>query len=344
MVRVIDVSVHQGRIDWQAVKDSGVQGAWIKVGGADGGLYWDSRANENLAGAEAVGLPHGTYYFCVPDADPRRQAQHAVICGHGRGRMLPAADIEVNPHGLGRDEIDLWAGAFCDEVARQVGRESAIYCGMATVGFSRHAPSHCALWIANYGTNRPGTVPPNFRPALPPAWSDWDAWQYNSVTRVPGIPGNTVDQNVVTDAFWARMTETTTPEPEEDDDMIETYLLITEPGSKWFVEVGGPPGHQGVYKALSSDQFVRPMTPEEVAGHQGIRDWIVATGAKSGLREPGEVPDWMFYDRTLLPRVWTAGDTTVVEATVALTPEQLAELAEMAGWAVAEELRRRLEA
>lgn len=206
-VRVIDVSRHQGPIDWAAVKASGVRGAWIKVGGADGGYYRDSRAGENLAGAEAAGLPYGTYYFCVPDSDPRAQARHAVSCGHGRGVMWPSPDIEVNPNGLSPAAMDRWAVEFCDETMRLTGgRESVIYCGMGTVGHTADAPRYCPLWIANYGTNRPGTEPPAFNPRVPPAWSRWDAWQFNSTTRVPGIAGNTVDQNVVTDDLWARMT------------------------------------------------------------------------------------------------------------------------------------------
>lgn len=217
-VRAIDVSVHQGPIDWPAVKASGVQAAWIKVGGADDGYYRDSRAGANLAGAEAVGLPFGTYYFCVPDRDPRRQAQHAVTCGYGRGVLWPSPDIETNPNGLSERERDQWAADFCDEIQRQIQRESVIYTNLATIGHTDATP-RCPLWIANYGANRPGTTPPNFTPQVPPAWATWDIWQFNSTTRVPGIPQNTCDQNVISDAFWARMTNTA-PAAHQEDDMI----------------------------------------------------------------------------------------------------------------------------
>lgn len=206
-VRAIDVSRHQNRIDWHAVKASGVQAAWIKVGGADGGLYKDSRADENLAGAEAAGVPFGTYYFFVPEVGAaRRQARHAVECGYGRGKLWPSPDIEINPHGLSHRQLDQFAADVCDETMRLVHRESLIYTNAYVgLGNTDAAPAHCPLWIANYGSNRPGTTPPSFSPRLPARWSEWAVWQFNSRTNVPGIVGNTVDQNVVTDAFWRRM-------------------------------------------------------------------------------------------------------------------------------------------
>lgn len=207
-VWAIDVSRWQGRIDWHAVKRSGIRGAWVKVGGADGGMYRDSRAGENLTGAEAAGVTFGTYYFCSTDGDPARQAQHAVGCGHGRGQLWPAADLETNPGRLDQAGLDRWLSAFCGEVMRLTARESIWYGGAGTgVGYTDFAPRGCGLWIANYGRNTPGTEPPStFRPRIPPAWERWDIWQFNSTTRVPGITENTCDQNVVTDQFWAQMT------------------------------------------------------------------------------------------------------------------------------------------
>src|SRR3954462_14301710 len=99
-VHAIDVSRWQNVINWAEVKASGVQGSWNKVGGADGGLYKDSQADNNLNGCEAVGLPYGTYYFVEPQiGQGSSQARHAIDCGHGRGHLWPVIDIEVNPHG-----------------------------------------------------------------------------------------------------------------------------------------------------------------------------------------------------------------------------------------------------
>jgi GH25 family lysozyme M1 (1,4-beta-N-acetylmuramidase) len=327
-VRAIDVSRWQGAINWPAVRDDGVYGAWIKVGGADEGYYRDSKATANLNGAASADVPFGTYYFCAPSrGDAIMQARHAVQCGHGRGALWPAADVESNPYKLTLHEMDRWVTDFCHEVQRLTGRESLVYTysGAGLVGYTNAAPSHCRLWVANYGTNTPSPRPPTFNPGLPPAWREWSVWQFNSTTLVPGIVGN-VDQNVVTDAFWAEMTGGTTPDPVEEDDMpVETHILITRPGSQWFTEHGGEPGKQAMFKALNTDQFVRNMGPAEVEGHNKLHAFIEATGGKSGLKVTGEVDDWVFSDRTLLPREWPA-PTTAPATVVSLTPEQVADV------------------
>ena len=63
----IDVSVYQGVIDWQAVKDDGVQFAMIRVGSHKKGI--DTQFAANMQGANAVGLRAGVYYYsCAASA------------------------------------------------------------------------------------------------------------------------------------------------------------------------------------------------------------------------------------------------------------------------------------
>src|SRR4051812_45665718 len=76
-IKAIDVSTYQGNIDWKAVKASGIQIAIIKMGGADAGLYTDSKANQNYYGAKAAGLAVGCYYFAGPGS-AANQADHFV--------------------------------------------------------------------------------------------------------------------------------------------------------------------------------------------------------------------------------------------------------------------------
>lgn len=234
-VRAIDVSVHQGHIDWHRVAQTDIVGAWIKVGGADAGRYTDPRAGENMIGAGDAGIPWGTYYFAHPmPGDAVTQARHAVAVGHGRGSLWPALDLESHC-GLTGDQLDTFALAFCAEVRRLTGRESIIYTG-AWVGsfdrgyFGRHPElGSCALWIANYGANRPSSTPPAWDPDIPPAWSDWAVWQHNSVTVVPGITANTCDQNAVKAEFWARMAQSVTPR----EDWMNKAILVEGEAAQW---------------------------------------------------------------------------------------------------------------
>lgn len=115
-----------------------------------------------------------------------------------------------------------------------------------------------------------------------------------------------------------------TAHEEEDDMPVETHILVTKAGSQWFEQHGGEPGKQAMFKALNTDQFVRVMSPDEVNGHNGLHAYVTAMGGKSGLHVDGEVDDWVFSDRTLLPRDWPADNTP--PTVVSLTPQQVAEM------------------
>src|SRR3954463_8047491 len=57
----IDVSRHQGEIDWNAVASSGVKFAWIKA--TEGGDHADVMFQANWQGAKAAGVARGAYHF-----------------------------------------------------------------------------------------------------------------------------------------------------------------------------------------------------------------------------------------------------------------------------------------
>lgn len=65
----IDVSEHQGTIDWQQVKDSGVQYVIIRCGyrgyGSEGKLCRDCQFDSYIQGASAVGLKIGIYFYAT---------------------------------------------------------------------------------------------------------------------------------------------------------------------------------------------------------------------------------------------------------------------------------------
>jgi GH25 family lysozyme M1 (1,4-beta-N-acetylmuramidase) len=233
----IDVSRWQGWIDWAQVLAAGVEGAWIKCGGADGGYYQDSRWLENERNAVAAGMLYGSYFFASPyPGDAEAQARYAVGLGLGRGELGSVLDIEHNAHGMSPAQLDAFGEQFCAEVERLGGRRPAIvYSGAYFgVGFDAgHPIGHRPFWVANYGSNSPSTSPPDFDPPVPAAWADtsWAAWQFCSTARIPGVTENTVDQNTVRDWFWNELLGGTTEEPE--DDVATRGLVRTKPGSAW---------------------------------------------------------------------------------------------------------------
>lgn len=63
----IDVSTYQGKIDWTAVKNAGVDFVFIRAGfrgwGSAGSLRTDAYFKQNIEGATAAGLDCGVYFF-----------------------------------------------------------------------------------------------------------------------------------------------------------------------------------------------------------------------------------------------------------------------------------------
>ena len=81
----VDVSEHQGQIDWQKVAESGVKFAMIRIGyrawGSQGELHADAYGAENLKGAMEAGLQVGVYFFsqAISVEEAREEAQYVLV-------------------------------------------------------------------------------------------------------------------------------------------------------------------------------------------------------------------------------------------------------------------------
>lgn len=185
MAQGIDVSHHQGAIDWERVKAAGIQFAFIRV---SDGLSRDTRFDFNWSEAKAKGILRGVYQFFRPNIDPVAQANLLVtdVASFERGDIPPVLDVEVFDGATDQQMIDRIT-KWIEVIKTKLGVEPLIY---TSAGFwNQIAPTFKPvkdLWIANW-TTRP-------TPTLPHAWSDYRFWQYTSSGRVDGISTN-VDRN-----------------------------------------------------------------------------------------------------------------------------------------------------
>lgn len=133
----IDVSSHQGDIDWQAVADSGMQFAIIRLGYRgydDGVLHTDEKAIENLAQARAAGLKIGAYFFsqALNEAEAREEAALALEVLDGMALDLPIAydweyvSEEKRTGDMDPDTLVSCVHAFCGEV-EAAGYQPMVY-------------------------------------------------------------------------------------------------------------------------------------------------------------------------------------------------------------------------
>ncbi|HET6369970.1 MAG TPA: GH25 family lysozyme, partial [Nitrospiria bacterium] len=92
-VRGIDVSHHQGEIDWPAVAGAGTEFAFIKA--TEGRDFRDSNFTANWQAAGRAGIARGAYHFFTFCTDGAAQAANfiATVSPPG-GELPPVADVE----------------------------------------------------------------------------------------------------------------------------------------------------------------------------------------------------------------------------------------------------------
>src|SRR5262245_52462151 len=103
-LRGIDVSHHQGVVDWGKVAKSDVVFAILKA--TEGGDYVDDTFARNLAGARAAGLVVGAYHFftfCRPGA--KQAANFLRVVPRDRPMLPPVVDIEFGGNCTARPAV-----------------------------------------------------------------------------------------------------------------------------------------------------------------------------------------------------------------------------------------------
>lgn len=180
-IKGIDVSRWQNTIDWQSVKNFGINFAMIRVG--HGARSKDSTFDANIAGANAVGIHAGVYFYstALSTDESLLDAQFVIQQLQGKTVSYPVAiDLEdATQRGLGRDAITSIAVTFCNEI-RAAGYTPMVYCNETWakryIDWSRL--DGVERWIARYNWLYNRTDYPR------------GIWQSSSTTRLPGINGN----------------------------------------------------------------------------------------------------------------------------------------------------------
>ncbi len=118
----IDVSHHQGAINWTAVRGAGIQFAYLKT--TEGTGFKDPRFNTNYVAAYRAGVIRGGYHFALPNRSSGAAQADFFFRNGGAwsrdNRTLPGAlDIEYNPYGatcygLSRTAMVAWIRSFLD--------------------------------------------------------------------------------------------------------------------------------------------------------------------------------------------------------------------------------------
>lgn len=194
----VDVSSWQGEIDWQQVKDSGIDFAILRVGARGygvetGNIVGDTSFEKNYAEAKAAGLEIGVYFFsqATNAAEAIEEARFVKDCLAGKNISLPVyfdwehIDYDTaRTQGLSGKEITDCAVAFCKEI-RLMGYTAGVYmyAGIAYYDYELDRLSDYEFWCASVGD-------------YPFFYYAHNMWQYSYKGTVPGISTD-CDMNVM---------------------------------------------------------------------------------------------------------------------------------------------------
>ena len=192
----VDVSEHQGYVDWQTLKDNGFSFAFIRLGyrgyGQEGRICLDKEFHRNIQNAQAAGFDVGVYFFAqaINEEEAREEADFVLQNLQGYTLQLPVVydpesilDDEARTDNVSGEQFTKNTEVFCSAVA-EAGYDPMIYANMLWEAFELDLEklSEYLLWYADYEP-APQT-PYHFR-----------FWQYTNVGQVPGITGN-ADLNI----------------------------------------------------------------------------------------------------------------------------------------------------
>lgn len=185
-IRGVDVSHHQGRINWNEVANSGIVFTYIKA--SEGQDHRDSRFADNWRETGSVGVFRGAYHVFTQCRGGGEQADNFISIVPDEPNVLPTA-VDVSSSGACHNQWDdrsLLAEfqKFADRIASHYGRPPIIYAARS---------SRLSKLLTTAGVEAEWIRGLIFAPALFHG-KGWKFWQYSVFGKVAGIQGR-VDLN-----------------------------------------------------------------------------------------------------------------------------------------------------
>lgn len=182
----IDVSKHQGNVNWSHVKADGVKFAILRAGYGKEISQKDRQFENNYAGCKSNGIPCGAYWYsyAMSETEARREAVVCLQVLKGKTFEFPIYyDIEEKKQfALGKAKCTAIAKAFFD-VLEKAGYWVGLYSSKSFLDsyFDESLRKRYAVWVAQYNTKCTYS-------------GQYGIWQKSSTGKVYGIAGN-VDIN-----------------------------------------------------------------------------------------------------------------------------------------------------
>ena len=188
VIRGVDVSHHNGTINWAQLKNEGIAFTYIKT--TEGLSHKDRKYKENYREAKQSDIKTGTYHFYTFGLDGSMQAQHFIRHAKvGSGDLIPAIDVEhssINKYSRDKDYIQKVIAELVkmeNEMYEHYGVHPIIYTNKDCYKlYIQDKLPNCLIWMSDLH-NEPNTKE-----------NEWIIWQFSHTGKINGARGD-IDLN-----------------------------------------------------------------------------------------------------------------------------------------------------
>ena len=192
----IDISHHQGHIDWDKLKDEGLIDKFpvrfIMIKATEGATQTDENFEENFYQAREYGFTRGAYHFYSVHSPAEWQATHFINqVKLENGDLPPVLDVEHKPNNQTDEEFKASVLTWLNMVENHYKVKPIIYTyyKFKLKYLNDSVFDQYPYWIAHYYVD---SVEYKGR---------WKFWQHTDVGKLPGIKGN-VDFNIYNGSYY----------------------------------------------------------------------------------------------------------------------------------------------
>ena len=197
----IDVSEHNGEIDWESLKGK-IDFAFIRVGYRGyitGDITEDLTAKDNIAACEKAGIPYGVYFYsqATNETEAKEEAEFALKAVKKANPQLPividfeyAADDFGNHAGrlydakLSRNDATDLIKTFCKTVTDK-GKTAGVYASSSVLAHkinTKKLADGTVIWAADYNSEVSYDI-------------SYNVWQYSKTGELDAVSSKYVDMN-----------------------------------------------------------------------------------------------------------------------------------------------------
>lgn len=216
MIKGIDVSNWQGKIDFAKVKNAGYEIVYLKA--SQGEHTSDALFEQNYANAKANGMKIGVYHFLQGNESGVLQAN--FLYSKIKDKEIDckiAIDVEVT-NGASPKELSKIVSDFAEHIKSLTNLDVVVYtCSSFANDNLTNDLSKYPLWVAEYGVSEP-------KPTK--VWgSNYIGWQYSEKGKIVGCPNGDTDLDYFTEDIYCKVITPPATSVETDKITLDTASL-----------------------------------------------------------------------------------------------------------------------